>query len=890
MATHNRAGEITYTQIGELTIRATITTYTRTSSFAADRDSLELFWGDGTSTIVPRSNGNGEELPNDIKVNRYTAEHSYPTRSQYKLSVTDPNRIAGIQNIDFPNSVNIQFYIETTLTLLDQRFQGENSSAILLQPPIDFACLGQPFLHNPNAFDADGDSLSYELIAPFQEEGVNVPNYSFPDEIAPGEDNQISINPETGDFIWESPQILGEFNLTILIKEYRNGFLINQIIRDMQILIAPCFDNNMEQNVAPQIESIDEICVIAGEKIEFDVIATDLDSLQFLTLSALGGPFIIDSNDVSFDQQLQTGLSPFKGTFVWNTDCSNISEEYYQVVFKAIDNFLGTNAGGAATLKTVRIKIVAPPPINVNTEKIDSETIRISWQSPYSCQNTDLFQGFSVWRRLNTRILAIDSCKGGLEGQGYEKIIFLTNENDNNQYFSIDIDLEGNNIYCYRVLGEFAQLTDNGNPYNQTASIPSNESCQQFERNAPLITKVSVLDTDDSDGRIEINWSLPSPDEIDTIASNGPFGFRLLRSIGADNTDLTLVEESVVIKEEFNSLRADTSYIDLGLNTEQNIYNYRVEFFVGNNLINSSNTASSLFLIAIGRDHNVELKWRSSVPWTEIFYNIYHDSNDELIFLNQVTGDNFIIPDLPNGIEQCYVIESVSTYGLDNIIDPILNTSQIACAIPTDSIPPCPPVLTVTTECQQSILINESFTNEITWSYSDLSCSNSGDTKNISILYSLSEQEELREIDMVSLSDNIFFHEITNNISGCYALVGIDSSGNRSERSSVICVDNCPSYRLPNAFTPNDDNNNDLYVPIINRFIERVEFEVYNRWGQIVFDTDDPAIQWDGTNYGGQQLADGTYYFTCRVFERRVSGIEEQVEPLNGYIQIITGN
>ena len=68
MATHNRAGEITYEQIGELTIRMRITTYTKSSSTAADRDSLEVFWGDGTSEFVQRSNGNGDPLPNDVKV------------------------------------------------------------------------------------------------------------------------------------------------------------------------------------------------------------------------------------------------------------------------------------------------------------------------------------------------------------------------------------------------------------------------------------------------------------------------------------------------------------------------------------------------------------------------------------------------------------------------------------------------------------------------------------------------------------------------------------------------------------------------------------------------------------------------------------------------------
>ena len=52
-ATHNRAGEITYRQISELTYEVTVTTFTYTLS-AADRDELEISWGDNSSTIAPK--------------------------------------------------------------------------------------------------------------------------------------------------------------------------------------------------------------------------------------------------------------------------------------------------------------------------------------------------------------------------------------------------------------------------------------------------------------------------------------------------------------------------------------------------------------------------------------------------------------------------------------------------------------------------------------------------------------------------------------------------------------------------------------------------------------------------------------------------------------------
>ena len=50
-ATHNRSGEMTYRQIGQNTIELTNTTYTKTSgqSAQADRDRLDVDWGDGTA-------------------------------------------------------------------------------------------------------------------------------------------------------------------------------------------------------------------------------------------------------------------------------------------------------------------------------------------------------------------------------------------------------------------------------------------------------------------------------------------------------------------------------------------------------------------------------------------------------------------------------------------------------------------------------------------------------------------------------------------------------------------------------------------------------------------------------------------------------------------------
>ena len=241
-ATHNRAGEISIQQTGPLTVRATIVTYTKASSVQADRDTLEICWGDGFCEKVNRSNGggNGVNIDTDTKKNIYISNHVYSGIGTYRISMTDPNRNGGVLNVNFPNSDAIPFHIETIYTLFNQNIVGSNNTPVLLYPPIDEGCVGQKFIHNPGAYDIDGDSLAYKLIVPLQALNQPVPNYLFPDKIEAGQNNSISINERTGDFIWMTPQKAGEYNIAMAIIEYRNGKPIDTLIRDMQILIRNC--------------------------------------------------------------------------------------------------------------------------------------------------------------------------------------------------------------------------------------------------------------------------------------------------------------------------------------------------------------------------------------------------------------------------------------------------------------------------------------------------------------------------------------------------------------------------------------------------------------------------------------------------------------------------
>jgi gliding motility-associated-like protein len=97
---------------------------------------------------------------------------------------------------------------------------------------------------------------------------------------------------------------------------------------------------------------------------------------------------------------------------------------------------------------------------------------------------------------------------------------------------------------------------------------------------------------------------------------------------------------------------------------------------------------------------------------------------------------------------------------------------------------------------------------------------------------------------------------------------------NESIKTNKVCVDNCPLYELPNTFTPNGDNNNDLFTPRQPyRFISRVEFKVFSRWGEKVFETTDPALNWNGKEQQTQRdLPDGVYYYSGYYYVRGLNG------------------
>ncbi len=91
-----------------------------------------------------------------------------------------------------------------------------------------------------------------------------------------------------------------------------------------------------------------------------------------------------------------------------------------------------------------------------------------------------------------------------------------------------------------------------------------------------------------------------------------------------------------------------------------------------------------------------------------------------------------------------------------------------------------------------------------------------------------------------------------------YTVTGTDLDGcmNTDSITVLVTADNKGGYLMPNAFTPNNDGVNDCYGTKYWGVIFEIEFSIFNRWGERIFYTTDPAKCWDGTYKGIQQNPD----------------------------------
>ncbi|MCD6066531.1 MAG: hypothetical protein K0S33_1357 [Bacteroidetes bacterium] len=890
-ATHNRSGEITYERIpgpgNQYKIRVTTYTNYNGASVNADRCEQMVYIRDFSGAYldsVPCLRVNGATLcstnpqategvildpgTNNYKKNVYEGVKQLNTGANYILYMFDPNRNGGIVNIGGDSSQQ-PFALTDTLKTYNIPGLSVNSTPTLLNPPIDKACLHKPFIHNPNAYDVNGDSLSYDLSIIFGQFAQPVPGY------IPAQNYGITIDHVTGDFYWPNPSQLGEFNFGILITEWRKTadgdyVRVGSVLRDLQIDVVNCANN------PPVIAEIPDTCIVAGTNYIQSITATDPDINNGIELTASGGPFNLSPPAIF---SYVPGTGSVSGSMSWVPPCNAVRNQPYLVTIKATDQPPG-NEPSLADYESFLIRVVAPPPQNFSVTPMGTNMV-LNWSIPAICTQTsgNIIVSYLIYRKNGCEVFTPTPCETGVPSSlGYTQIgmvnaIGVTNPNyaftDNNGGLGLTQGVD----YSYIVVALFA---DGSN------SLASNAVCAKLVRSVPLLTNVSVDTTDLSVGQIFVRWVKPvvmtgSSEGLDTIANPGPYEYRLLQSTmpGVPSTQIYSVSHPYF--SQFVQL-SDTTYTQTSLNTESNAYNYRVDFYCNGTLKGTSQPASSVRLTATGLARRVQLNWSYQTSWDNDTAFIYRQNAlGGYDLLGNSLTQTYLDTGLVNGVNYCYKVKTSGSYSDPSIMHPLYNWSQKDCAVPKDTEPPCQPTVTASGDCNTQI-------TQISWVNGAQSCSD--DIVYYNLYYTPFLDSTFVLLD--SFSNNVFSFttDYASSIAGCYAVTAVDTFGNESIIADKMCVDNCPEYELPNIITINGDSLNDFFIPIKNKFVKDIDLKMYNRWGNLIYETTDPAIHWDGTSIQSKQpCVSGTYFYICDVHIIRYTGIE--TIKLKGFLQIL---
>jgi gliding motility-associated-like protein len=622
-ATHQRAAEITYTWLGGNAYEFTLTCYTYTPSPAGlQRDSLLVQWGDGLEEYIPRVVL--QNLGEDYTLNVYKQIHNYSSSGTYTISMEDANRNFGVINV--PNSVMVPMHIETELVI--NPFLGNNNSVQLLNAPVDKGCVGKLYLHNPSAYDPDGDSLSYKLVTCKGQDGIEIPGYTLPQA-----SHSIEIDPVTGELRWDAPILQGEYNVAIMVEEWRHGVKVGSVVRDMQILISAC------GNDLPEIQCDEQYCLVAGEQLDFVISASDPDG-DNVTLSASGAPLELAISPAMVNPETAFGLQP-PMEFLWNTQYAHIRNTPYQLVIHAKDD--GTPVS-LTNVKTVTINVMAPK-VQGFAAEVHGHDATLSW-SAYPCPSAS---ALLIYRKAGCDGYEPDACETGIR-DGYQLIATL---NDASATSYSDLDLPQGVTYEYRILAQFP---------DGALSIVSDAACVELKNDSPLMTHVTNDSIDLVSGHVVTSWVQPKEIDAQYVA---PFSYSLTRILDG--------ETSVVYEG------ADTTFLDATIDlAEANTLVYKVEMRdAQQQLMGTSATASAVMLSANGSNDASNLSWTEAVPWIVDSTQVFKEMGNHFVRLATVTGIAYTDTYVESDETYRYYVRTFGHYTMEGIMRPLVNYSAI---------------------------------------------------------------------------------------------------------------------------------------------------------------------------------------------------------------------
>jgi gliding motility-associated-like protein len=317
----------------------------------------------------------------------------------YYLEWDDCCRNDLIDNLNDPDNDGMTYYVQ----IPDPALTGGNCTPDFGSYPSDgYLCIGFDQDIDWGVTDADGDSLVFSLINPF-DEALGGPKpfatcawamgYGLNNILGNTVQAPMSINSETG-IISCHAEFLGVFVFSVMVKEFRDGVQIGEAVRDVQYKSLACVLDTPPQIVledSVEVYVSDEICVdmyvfdadgtdtiyLGVESIDFDLAGTyiepsdSLGNLYYANWQNLGDTLWIDHLDSVNNVYQGLGFIPTR--YCWSPGCEDLDSSYH---VSLLAYSIGCS-GSDTTNKDIVIHVVhdAAPAIDLGTTDTVSVTV-----------------------------------------------------------------------------------------------------------------------------------------------------------------------------------------------------------------------------------------------------------------------------------------------------------------------------------------------------------------------------------------------------------------------------------------------------------------------------------------------------------------------------------
>ena len=743
------------------------------------------------------------------------------------ISTDECCRNGAITNLQ--NPAGDWIYVETLLNNT-QPFTDNNSSPVFNDDPVAVLCDGQTTCYSNSAYDADGDSLFYELIDPLGQGAVPV-LYNAPlsgvDPFNPVGSTVFSNS--TGDICITpiGPQVTV---LAVRVEEWRDDpsgtpILIGSIIRDIQITVIPCPGNDV-----PTLPGIDGSTNITN--LDTTICPGTNLNLSFTANDVNGDDLYIEYDDTNLPPNanftvIGNQTPNATGNLVWTPGINDMNNTYSLVV-TANDSACPIPATFTLTY-TITVSNVDPT-LSVFNDICENEApIALNQGSPVGGNyiGTGVVNGFFDPQIAGpgTHTITYDVTNSiGCSGSASQDITIEAMPNAGIDAAITKCDNEPS-FDMFNLLGGNPQnngvWTDiNGVPASNIFN-PNNQISNTFKYSVGG----TVCPNDESFVDVTVNQLPFANANNDTIICGPNYIMNAIPSIGIGTWTVNSPNIQIF---DINNPNTNITANEYGVYT----FTWQED---NNNCITNDDIVIDFvqppFQTVISPPYSNLCPGDSVILSVEDIYQSYQ------WFWNGNTIPNSNNPSIIEDRQGQYTVE------VKNSICTVL--SQPSTIDIKD--PLSPRITTIIDEDSLICPVSDPFTLEVE--------TPGGLWEGIGV-----NQDGIFNPSNASQGSNKVFYTLDFNC---------------DEKDSIEIILDCPlEIFVPNAFTPNNDEHNDFLLIFGNNVLE-FEFKVYSRWGEIIYSTQ----MIDGTN-----ISDENLLLTLRDnWSNNITTEEEAKKSLIGY-------